>query len=261
MPRAEFIGLVAVLLALACAPAGNAGTALRNPAPGSYVSQQGRANLKAEPGQGGVQISIDATGANLHTCFLDGLAKGGVLEPHGEPGLEAVEGGPAGADGVCRVEFRPFAGGVEVDAGEECHVYCGARAWFPGTYLKVPEACQPEASKRSQESFDILYKAGQFAEAYAVLEPQLDRCGPFLHLYASSSIRNDLAMTLLHLDRKADCRAMLAPLLDVFTRDEDLLRQRWGPMESDDILALARTTWRNDALCGGPAWPEADSDE
>jgi hypothetical protein len=250
-----------MLLTPAFAPAAGSAAALRNPNPGNYVTDEGWGRLEVKPAEGGVRVSIDARGGNLHTCGLDGLAQAGVLMPDGEqdPGTESVPSPDLG--GACRVRFHPFAGGVEVEADDACHGYCGARAWFPGTYFTEPAACQREARARTQSKFDALYKAGRYADAYARLEPQLEACGRFLEFYESGRLRNDLAITLFHLDRKADCRVMIAPVLQGYPRDIDALRSRWGPLEFDDILPLFRSSWHNDALCGGPAAPKAAASE
>ena len=104
------------------------------PKDGSYTFQGGAGTLVLGKGK----FSIDVVGANAHLCQLSGEWKGekGIVNDDGER---------------CEVTFAAEGDQVKVSAeGEACRSYCGARAFFDGTYLTPPKGCTAaEVKKRA----------------------------------------------------------------------------------------------------------------
>jgi hypothetical protein len=192
-------------------------------------------------------FSLEAAGANGHTCSLEGDVQSGKAilpaydtdaDPPGQP---------------CVVTFRPTAEGINVsdndpknDANlEACRFYCGMRAHFEGEYLIPNPGCTTAESSATHARFDQLYASKSYAEAAAVLEPLLARCSKTLD-QEGSWIANDLAITQYHLGRLADCRKTLEPLAkDLARTDESSL----PPLDLELYLSLAKATRHNLRLC------------
>lgn len=212
--------------------------------PGTYLTEHGSGTLSINGQAGAAQdFGIDYIGSNLHTCQLDGDVRELVAHPD-----------TGDAQQRCTVRFRPDAGGVtvDVDAATEdaCRQFCGARAWFPGRYLLAPAPCTDAARAKSRAGFAAAYKARDYARALAVLEPVLQACERFLRAPDDGGLRNDLAITLFHLGRAADCRTMLAPLMARYPHTEAELREAVpAPGDFEDILPVAKAAWHNDQLC------------
>jgi hypothetical protein len=216
-----------------------------NPAPGRYVTLGGWGELQVSAGPAGrVDFQLDAVGANAHSCSLQGSARQGLAE------LPTDEGQPA-----CRVRFSPAPrGGVDVTSESDaaCHGFCGARAWFPGRYEAEPAECAAAARARVDAEFQRQYKAGRYDAAYARLAPVLSACGELLRPDVDGRLRNDLAVTLFHLHRPADCRAALAPLLETYPGSEDDLRENLPPADFEQMAPILRAARHNAKLCAAP---------
>lgn len=210
-------------------------------APGEYITERGWGVLSIGPtASGGQTFSLEATGANAHICTMEGRIVRGLAE------LEGAN------DRLCRVVFRKVADGISVEDdgdGDACRAYCGARAGFPGTYLRPLPGCAPTAVKDARARFKRQYEAKSHGEAVATLAPVLSRCARTLAWQDESWIRNDLALAQARAGNKAACRATLAPLRDLAEeRDEDL-EHVGPPAEAYANLRIARATRTNLALC------------
>lgn len=205
-------------------------------APGSYVAEHGFGTLQIKDGK----FEIVSVGGNGHTCGVEGVMKGatGVAEDEGD---------------VCKIDFKAKDGGYVVTptTPETCRNYCGARAYFEGLYLKPAPGCAETEREATKASFKTAYGAKNYAKAQALLAPVLDKCARTLGPMETASIRNDLAITLYHLGKKADCRKVLAPLAkDAAKKDDDLMAD-YPPSDWDEFKPLIKAARTNLALCRG----------
>jgi len=195
-------------------------------------------------------FSLEATGANAHSCTLEG----DILEGRATLGVDPPE--PGGPRRDCVVLFQPTAQGVEVASdegyedfdGDPCRAFCGMRASFAGEYLTPAPGCTGAERAATRERFQRLYDAKSYAEAEAVLEPLLERCGKTLG-EEKGWIANDLALTQYHLGRLADCSKTLAPLAGDAARSDEDLRGSLPLFDFEAYLPLIRATRHNLELC------------
>ncbi|HRY04880.1 MAG TPA: hypothetical protein P5256_17235, partial [Beijerinckiaceae bacterium] len=134
---------------------------------------------------------------------------------------------------------------------ETCRNYCGARAYFEGLYLKPAPGCADGAREAMNKSFKTAYGAKDYAKAHALLAPVLQKCARTLGPMETASIRNDLAITLYHLGRKAECRKVLAPMAEDAARKDDDLMADYPPSDWDAYKPLIKAARTNLALCKG----------
>jgi hypothetical protein len=231
------------------------GTALAQapatPAPGEYITEAGWGVLtitrsKDQP----AHFSLEATGANAHSCTLDG----DILEGRATLGVDPPVPGEPRRD--CVVLFHPNAEGIEVSSDERyediyddpCRAFCGMRAYFAGEYLTPAPGCTGAERAATRERFQRLYDAKSYTEAEAVLEPLLERCGKTLG-EEKGWIANDLALTQYHLGRLADCRKTLAPLAGEAARSDVDLRGSLPPFDFEVHFPLIQATRHNLELC------------
>jgi len=224
------------------------------PAAGEYITAEGWGVLKVTRREGpAAHFSLRATGANAHSCTLEG----DVLE--GRATLEVDSPEPDGPRRDCVVLFQPNAQGITVssspqdedeEGGDPCRAFCGMRASFAGKYLTPAPGCTGAERAATRERFQRLYGAKSYAEAEAVLQPLLKRCGKTLG-EEKGWIANDLAITQYHLGRLADCRKTLAPLAGEAARSDEDLRGSLPPFDFEVYLPLIRATRHNLKLCAG----------
>jgi hypothetical protein len=238
-PRlARWIASLALVafLSPACVWAGT--DALR---PGEYITEDGWGVLTLSTSGGRtMHFSLDAVGANGHTCSLEGEIEN--LKAR----LDVDEEGK-----FCEVTFRPMAGGIDVSSPEMelCRYFCGMRAGFEGEYLKPNPGCGTKERGATREQFQKLYDAKSYAKAAALLDPLLSRCSRTLDWLESAELRNDLAITQYHLGRLADCRKTLAPLMEEASKTEEELRENYPPSDFESYFPLAKATLHNAKLC------------
>ena len=205
-------------------------------APGKYIAEHGFGTLDIKDGK----FDITSVGGNGHTCGVQGEMKGatGVAEDEGD---------------VCKIDFKAKDGGYEVTptTPDTCRNYCGARAYFEGLYLKPAPGCADEAREATKKSFKTAYGAKDYAKAHALLAPVLQKCARTLGPMETASIRNDLAITLYHLGRKAECRKVLAPMAEDAARKDDDLMADYPPSDWDAYKPLIKAARTNLALCKG----------
>lgn len=213
-------------------------------APGEYVTEKGGGHLTLRQAKGGrLAFEIETVGANAHLCNLEGeIVQGKAV-------LETDE-----ATGPCRVEFRPGVEGIEVlpERSAACRYFCGMRAGFKGLYLKPPAGCAPETREKARAELKRLYDRKQYAQAYARLEPVLERCSRILGQIEEGWIRNDLALTLYKQKDLAGCLLLLAPLAEDAAKTEEELREAYPPADAESLLPVWKATRTNLKLCRIP---------
>lgn len=209
--------------------------------PGEYISEGGAGSLLLKPGKNGVlQFSIDAVGANGHTCSLEGDLINGRAK------LEAME-----EKNPCIVTMTQTAEGIVVKGSESgaCSYYCGLRATFEAVYFQPVPACTAKAVAATRKSFKQLYDAKKFAEARSRLEPVLSDCSRSLYWMESGRIRNDLAVTLHKLGDVAGCQAVLQTLADDAKATDSELQEKYPPTDLESYMTVVRSTRTNLKLC------------
>ncbi len=230
-------------LALAVAPCLLASAALAGaPLPGEYETHRAWGSLTIEKVAGGdLRFSIEVLGGNAHTCSLQGSIEGEVGK--------ADDSDPAAP---CLVSFRPQGKAIEVGSNtpQACRMFCGMRAMFEGRYYWPPQGCKPKERVTRKETFTRQYRARNYPQALATIEKLDAECGAFLDWIEIDRLRNDTAITLYHLGRRADCRAALAPTRAAQVADADALREELPPTDFENYLAVAKATWHNLRLCG-----------
>jgi hypothetical protein len=185
---------------------------------------------------------MDVVGGNAHTCHLDGTIVAGVAR------LPSVDSDP---QNECVVDFKVGGASIEVTTANRkpCRQWCGARAWFEGTYLRPAPACQHAKVAADRKRFRQAYDRKAYPEARALLEPIFTGCQDVLDIFERMWIRNDLALTLHQLKQDARCVEVLTPLKDyVGVRDEDV--SGGEPAYAEELQKIARATRHNLKLCG-----------
>jgi hypothetical protein len=208
--------------------------------PGLYLTERGWGRLTlAPPTLSAQRFSIEAVGSNSHHCSLAG-------EVHA--GLATLA---ADADKPCRIGFRRRGPDILVEAEPDgpCQSFCGARASFPGLYLKPSAGCLPTEVAQRRRRFQQLYDRKAFGEARVALQPVLTECKTTLAWIEEGRIRNDLAVTLHKLQAWDECREVLAPYAkDAARRDEDI-RSDYPPSDAESYLPVVRAARTNLRLC------------
>jgi len=221
-----------------CVPSHAATPAVADPAPGEYVTEQGWGTMRIARRGPALTFSIDAVGANVHICTLEGSLRKAVADLEGSDRTR------------CEVRFTPTHAGIEVTSnGEPCRAYCGARAGFEGLYLRPAPGCTPTEVTRTRAEFKRRYDRKAYAEARDLLTPVADRCAKTLLWSDTNWIANDLAITLHRLGDRAGCLARLEPIRDVAETSDDELRGGHPPSDAEIMIGIARATRTNLKLC------------
>jgi hypothetical protein len=232
---------VLALSACSAALAAESTPTLATPSAGRYVNEGGSAELTVQPpAQGDARFALETVGANGHSCALEGTVR------QGRAVLETVAGEPP-----CKLGFAPLPQGFRIKELSDgvCRFFCGARAGFEFDYLPLPADCEAGQVQRQRQQFLRHYKARQYREAQPVLQNLLQRCERLLYWTEVGQICNDLAITQYHLGDKAACRATLAPVAKVATRNRDTLQANLPPLDFEIYLPIAQATWHNLKLC------------
>lgn len=184
-------------------------------------------------------FTLNTLGSNGHVCNLEGKIIDG----------KAIAQDEAFADDQCKIKLKVFSNHISIDSDAEegsCSAYCGARAWIEGDYFIPIPACE-EAGK-SRSLFKRLYDKKKYKQAEEMLTNLLTRCEDFLHWRDKVEIRNDLAITELHLGDKSACLQALAPLKGSYILEDPPyftpIDQEWG----EQMVKVTRFNWRK---CGG----------
>lgn len=209
---------------------------------GQYVTEGGWGTMVLKPGAGGKQdFSIESQGSNGHSCSIEGSISNGRAAVPTDP-----------REPACKVGFVPRGAGIEVAVAAAdapaCQYFCGMRAIFTGTYLPLPAACQPAPMEKR---FQTAYRAKQYAQAHAVLDPFVRDCAKFTDWALLARFRNDLAITRYHLGDLAGCRAALAPISEFVKESDSALKEKYPPADAETALKIARASRFNWRQCGG----------
>jgi len=191
-----------------------------------------------------LQFSLQAMGANGHSCDLDGTIVAGIAT------LKVDEPGPS-----CRVKFNATPKGVDVQdlsGGAICHnSYCGMRAGFTGEYLVPAAGCRPDQIHAARDKFKAAYQAKQYQAAAKWLAPLVADCQMTLGFWEGYDLQNDLAVTYYHLHDKARCMAALKPMIEIAEADEDSFRDEFPPSDAEAMMAVHKAAATNLRLCRG----------
>jgi hypothetical protein len=208
--------------------------------PGEYVLTGGSGTFAVE--QSG-HFKIDVVGANAHLCQLEGQLVRGVGRIVEEGSIE-----------VCEVHVDVAQGGWNVSTQTEsaCRVWCGARAWFEGVYLKPAPGCEGAKVAVSRKEASAAYQKHDYARTREVLSGLLARCEPVLDRFTVMWMRNDAAIASHHLHDDEGCRLLLEPLQELVTAPDDDIGTT-EPAFKDELLKLAHATRTNAKLCAPPA--------
>jgi hypothetical protein len=123
------------------------------------------------------------------------------------------------------------------------------RAGFDGRYFVPAAGCRNSERRAAQARFGKLYKAKDYGGALPVLQNVLATCAPTLFWLEEAQTRNDIAVTLYHLDRKDECLAVLKPTIDAYGKSEKEITEGLPPTDADNILPLVKAAWYNAKLC------------
>jgi hypothetical protein len=216
--------------------------------PGEYISGNGLGTLKVEPATGNRQkFSLESWGANGHSCSLDGEIVARVAR---------LSTDDANKEPPCVVGFNPKGTGIDVapkGEGSACRSFCGMRASFEGTYLKPAPGCTNAEMTRTRTRFKQAYDRKDYALARQLLAPLLKTCAETLSELQGADIRNDLAVTLHHLNEDAACREVLEPLRELARMSKDELNKNFPPADAEARAPVARAARTNLRLCGAGA--------
>lgn len=209
--------------------------------PGSYVTENSWGTLEIKPGRKGeLRFDLNAMGGNGHTCGLEGTIRNGKASIRSDF-----------SETACIVRFEKKGDGLEVSTpnADACRGWCGARAWFEGTYSRPPAQCRAQEMKATRKAFKKAYDRKSYAEARDTLAPLLEGCSKFLDTFDEYWIRNDLAITLHHLGDDAACLKTLEPLRALAASPDDEIGAG-EPAYRESFLRVAKATRANLKLCG-----------
>jgi len=214
-----------------------------DPAPGEYLAKGGGGNLiVTRSAEGKLTFSIFTTGANQHTCGLEGTIQAGSA---------IVRLGDTDDIRPCLVTFSKQPGGiyVESEAHEGCRAFCGARAGFDGLYLKPAPGCDSRSVSRSRARFKQLYGRKEFAKAHTILASLMGTCSQTLDGLQTYWIRNDLAVTEYHLGQFSECLRTLEPFqIDLASTAEEHVKDL-PPADRDSMLPIIQAARFNTLRC------------
>lgn len=214
--------------------------------PGNYETHKGWGSLGIQVDKDEVLLfTIDTTGANGHTCSLDGKIKGntGYTETNAE-------------QPQCLILFEvvePNGLSISTLTNEACRNFCGSRAGFEGKYFLPPPGCNPTEREARRNSFLALYRSHKYSRAYDTLSPLYKQCHDFLTWVEIDAMRNDLAITQFHLGHKKACLSILNDTIGATKANEDELRSNMAPLDFDNYLPVAQATWYNLKQCNKAA--------
>ena len=210
--------------------------------PGAYIGEGGSGTLSIKRKENALMFKINAVGANGHTCDLDGEIKGtrATLKVDGE-------------DKPCIVNFLAKKEGIEVGSSQGvegmCRMFCGARAYFDGLYLKPAAGCDDASRSRTRKQFKSEYDSKDYAKARATLEPLIEKCGKTLHWVELGYLSNDLAITQYKLQDFAGClRTLQDYAADAKLSDKEV-QESMPPFDGEMQLKIVRAARTNIKLC------------
>jgi hypothetical protein len=208
-------------------------------ADGEYYAESGWGTMVVSSSKLGQSFNINVLGTNFHSCTLD---QGTLKGLRGE----ALD---AGMESPCIIEFEGSGTRFNAQPNQACSYYCGARASVGHIFIKPSASCTHEARKQRRADFLKSYKAKQFPQAYAQLSSMDKECGNLLHWMEHDDVRNDLAVTLHKLNRKADCLSVLKQTEAFPYSSEAEIKDNFAPGDAEAYLRIANATWTNRKLC------------
>lgn len=233
-----------VLVSFLVAALASASAAAAEPGlvPGEYITEGGWGRLTVSaPKNDRSEFSIFALGANAHMCDVEGAIVGGRAT------IATYEGEPD-----CVVEFKSAVDGIVVEAGESCRFYCGARAWFAGTYLVAAQGCGDDERKQTRDAFKRHYGRKEYERAYALLSPLPERCANTLHWLERGELLNDIAITQYKRGDRAGCLRTLEPLAKDAAKSDDEIEIDGWLAEREAYQPILDATRFNLRLCRKP---------
>lgn len=204
--------------------------------PGTYTTEGGWGNLnvsRASPNSP-LSFSIFTTGANAHMCQVEG-------EIRNNQGIASKEN--------CVIQFEVKRDRVTIKGGSGCLDECGSNTIIDGDYFPQDSLCGDENNIR--EEFKRQYQSGKYHQAQKLLTELLGKCEGFMDWRSQTEIRNDLAITYLHLGDKPACLKTLEPLKEWFIDDLSNTGRWFRPADEDWGNAMVKSTRFNWKKCGG----------
>lgn len=205
--------------------------------PGNYVTEGNWGDLTVKLSGADLKFEINAVGSNAHTCEIEGVIRN-------QQGI--TEGGC-----VIQLVNKPDRISVVVSSEmqSQCREYCGMRAWFEGEYYPNVPYCNKTQKIRNE--FLGFYKAKRYQEAKQALDELLGTCERFLTWHVQAEVRNDLAVTMLHLGDRGACLKALVPIKHTFIDDPAETGLVFTPVDEEWGEAMLKTTRFNWKKCGG----------
>jgi len=215
----------------------------QNFAPGEYLGEGGRGNLRLEGAAGGAQkFFLESYGANGHSCQVDGTLRAGTARVPTED-----------KEPPCVLKFKNKADGIEVGAeSPSCQFFCGARATIGDSFLKPPAGCTTAEVKKTRTAFKQQFDKKDYTQARVLLQPVVDKCLKTMNEVDEGWVRNDMALTLLRLNDKPGCVKMLESYKELAAMNDKQLADSYPPFDAQIREPIARATRTNLKLCGAP---------
>jgi hypothetical protein len=176
--------------------------------PGEYqTGGYGQLTIGSADATGYQKFGISSMGANGHICDLGGKVRNNLAQ---------LEYDPKQPEDRCDIRLTMAKRDVvEVKMVEEyaggCRNYCGMRAGFEGSYAIPPEGCSSAQIEAATKRFSRQYKSRNYTAAAQSLESIYPLCKSWVFFTQEIDIRNDLAVTYSHLQRKDACIGILKP--------------------------------------------------
>ncbi len=160
--------------------------------------------------------------------------------------LETAKGEPP-----CLVEFEAIGANVTVTPSFRLALFLRRARGFRGTYGKAPPGCTGKEVQSARTAFKQAYDNKDYARAQARLAPLLASCSNTLYETDEADIRNDLAVTLYHLGKPAECRDVLKDVEYLADLSDKEINGQYPPSDADARVAIAHAARTNLKLCGG----------
>ncbi|MDD4911462.1 MAG: hypothetical protein PHP57_04150 [Sideroxydans sp.] len=190
------------------------------------------------------EFVIDTWGGNGHTCTLAGKMKGNLGVVDDDSDMKGDE---------CTFLIESKADRISVSVSPEmedsCRYYCGASAGFAGDYFTVDPYCKKTEDIRAE--FLNRYETKNYEKAKNILAELLKRCERFMDWHNQAEVRNDLAVTELHLGDKKACLKTLQPIKPHFVDDPFESHMGFAPIDEEWGAEMTKTTRFNWQKCGG----------
>ena len=206
---------------------------------GTYIREGDTGTLVIKKADNGNQtFQLDTTGANGHSCSVDGLIKKGI-------GYDSDEA-------TCHIAFKNIAPSkisVEPITDEECSGYCGMRANLDGEYVIPPVSCTHKSVQERRNHYLKLYRGRNYKGADAAAKSLLSECEHFIDWVTVDDIRNDLAIAQYHEGDYSACLQTLSDTVAAQYANENEVKENLPPSDADWYSRVAGATFYNKALC------------